>query len=344
MGELNYGQLSDRLASRKLGGSFFLKTEDPFLRDEAIRMLVDAHLDGSSADFDLDQTAGDTLDAEGLASRLDTPPLLSPYRVVVIRRAQELSMSARAVLERAVSREVPGLVLIISAEIPRGSKAKFYTRLAERCEVVSLRAPRQSGLAGWLAKRAQSVHGVELEMGAAQLLVAGIGTRLGVLAQELEKLVTYVQPASKIGVDDVRAAVGSLPQVDRWQWLDKVVEGQLDRALAELPALLDSGESAVGLIGALTEAFVRVGLGREGENALVRVLKRDGAYSNIKWKVRTYVSQGRRWTDDGIARALEELLQADRLIKSGGLSNRAALEEALLRIEASLKGVGGAAV
>ncbi len=33
-----------------------------------------------------------------------------------------------------------------------------------------------------------------------------------------------------------------------------------------------------------------------------------------------------------MSRALEELLRADRLIKSGGLSDQAALEEALLRI------------
>jgi DNA polymerase-3 subunit delta len=334
MGELTYDQLSSRLEKGKLGGSFFLKTEEPFLRDEAIALLTEAHLAGGSADFDLDQTSGDDVDAAGLASLVGTPPMLSPYRVVVVRGAQGLTPKARAVVEETVRQRVGGLVLIVAAEIPRRSKAKFYDVLSEHCTTVSLRAPGPSELAGWLAERARSVHGVEIEMPAAQLLATGIGARLGVLAQELEKLVSYVQPAEKIGLEEVRAAVGALPQVDRWAWIDKVADRRIGAARAELRDLLDSGESVVGLIGWLSETLIRVGLAREGEGGLTRVLKRDGSYGNLAWKVRIYVKQARGWTEEGIATALAELLRADRLIKSGGLSDRAALEEALLRIEA----------
>ncbi len=332
MGELRYDQLSDRLAQGKLGGSYFLKSEDPFLRDEAIALLVEAHLEGSSPDFDLDQLSGADTDAATLASIVETPPMISQYRVIVIRGAQGLASSARTVVEEAVRRPVAGRVLIVAAEIPRGSKAKFYETLREHSATVSLQTPRASELPGWLAKRARSVHGVELEMPAAQLLATGIGARLGVLMQELEKLVTYVEPSKKIGLEAVRASVGALPQVDRWQWIDKVVERRIGPALAELPALLDSGESGVGLIGAISEALVRVGLACEGEGALVGALKRDGSYKNLSWKVRVYVKQARRWTESEIAGALGELLRADRLIKSGGLADRTALEEALLRI------------
>jgi DNA polymerase-3 subunit delta len=332
MGELTYDQLSERMEKGELGGSFFLKTEEPFLRDEAIALLTEAHLAGGSADFDLDQASGDDLDAASLAAMLDTPPMLSPYRVVVIRKAQGLTPKARSTVEEAIGRKVPNRVLILAAEIPRGSKAKFYDVLRRHCMTTALRAPGTSELPGWLARRAKSVHGVELEMQAAQLLAAGIGARLGALAQELEKLVSYVEPAKKIGLAEVRAAVGALPQVDRWSWIDKVADRRIGSALEELPTLLDSGESAVGLIGWLSESLIRVGLARTGEGALVQVLKRDGSYGNLAWKVRTYVRQARQWSEVQIAAALAELLRADRLIKSGGLSERAALEEALLRI------------
>ena len=334
MGELTYDQLSDRLARGKLGGSYFLKSEDPFLRDEAIAAIVEAHLEGGSPDFDLDQISGDDADSSGLASLLQTPPMISRYRVVVIRAAQGLMPAARSVVEEAVRHPVDGRVLVVAAEIPRGSKAKFYTTLGQNCTTLALAIPRVSELPGWLARRAEAVHGVDLEMPAAQLLVAGIGARLGVLAQELEKVVTFVEPEKKIGVEQVRVSVGALPQVDRWQWIDKVAERRIGAALAELSDLLDSGESVVGLIGALSEALVRVGLALDGESVLVQVLKRDGSYGYLKWKVRVYAQQARRWTEPEIEAALGELLRADRLIKSGGLSDRAALEEALLRIGA----------
>ncbi len=348
MGELTYDQLSDRLEKGQLGGSFFFKTEDPFLRDEAIALLTEAHLADGSADFDLDQATGDDLDAAGLAAMLGTPPMLSKFRAIVVRDAQGLTPRARSVVEEAVRQEVANRVLILAAAVPRGSKAKFYNVLRKHCMTVTLRAPGTSELPGWLAKRARAAHGVELEMAAAQLLAAAIGGRLGVLAQELEKLVSYVAPAKRIGLAEVRAAVGALPQIDRWSWIDKVAERRIGLAVAELPGLLDSGESAVGLIGWLSEALIRVGLARAGEGVLVKVLKRDGSYGNLAWKVRSYVRQARHWTEEEISAALAELLWADRLIKSGGLGDRAALEEALLRIGAaadsrreSATGVGG---
>lgn len=334
MADLTYEGLIARIAAGERGGNYFLETEDAFLRDEAIRSLTQAHLEGDSADFDLDQISGHDSDAATLASLMQTPPLLSDYRVVVIRDAQGLTPTARAEVESAVKGRVEGRLLVVAAEIPRGSKAKFYGVLRASCTTVSLAAPRPSELPGWLVERARSLYGVTLEIEAAQLLAAGIGVRPGVLAQELGKVATYVDSGASIGVDDIRASVGALPQVDRWEWVDKVAEGRIGEALAETRALIDTGESAVGLIGWLSEALLRVGLAREGENVLVRVLKRDGSYGRMRWKVRTYRRQGKAWTAEKIDAALQELLRADRLIKSGGLSGRAALEEALLRIRA----------
>ncbi len=332
MAELTFDQLADRVAQGKLGGNYFLKTEEPFLREEAIALLAQAHLEGGSADFDLDQISGEDADPALLSSLIETPPLLSSYRVIVVRDAQGLTPSGRAVVEKALGQEVNGRAMILAAQIPRRSKAKFFDVLRRRCTTVALRTPRPSELPGWVAQRARTVHGAELDMQAAQLLAGGIGPRLGVLAQELDKLVMYAAPSKEIGVEAVRACVGALPQVDRWRWIDEVVERRIGWALNELPALLDSGEGAVGLIAALGEALIRVGLAGVGEATLVQVLKRDGAYHNLSWKVRTYVQQARRWPAAEIDRALEELLRADRLIKSGGLSDRAAIEEALLRI------------
>ncbi len=164
--------------------------------------------------------------------------------------------------------------------------------------------------------------------------MAAIGTDLGALAQELEKLVTYAAPAGAIGPEQVREAVGALPRVDRWGWIDTVMDRRFEAALDDLTALLDSGESAVGLLGFLGEALIRVGLAKLGEERLVRALKRDGAYGHLRWKVRIYARQAGGWSASQIDAALEELLRADRLIKSGGLVDRAALEEAILRIAA----------
>lgn len=332
MGDLTYGQLRERVAGGRLDRHYFLKTKDPLLCDEAIRLLADAHLPETARGFDLDQVSGDAVEAEALASILETPPLLSPRRVAVVRDAQRLSPSARRVLEESLQRPVDGRVIIVAAEIPRGSRAKFYRRLADCCRVVSLDPPKSSQLPGWLVRRAREVHGLELEVEAARRMVAALGDRLGVLAQELEKLATYAADRDRVTLQDVERVVGVVPGTDRWSWVDAVMDRQFSRAIDELPGLLDGGESAIGLIIALGESLLRVGLAGEGREALVDALKRDGSYGYLKWKIRIYERQAAGWSVDAIDRALEELLRADRLIKSGGLADRVALEEAVLRI------------
>lgn len=320
------------MAEGSLGGSYFLKVEDDFLREEAIDLIVGKHLEDGAPDFDLDQVSGEDVDAAELSSLLETPPMASRYRVVVVREAQGLSRGARAVVEDAARRGAEWRAMVIAARIPRSSKAKFYDALRELCTTTTLSTPRPAELAGWLARRAKRRHGVTLDMEAAQLLAAAIGSRLGVLAQEIEKTVTFVEPRTRIGVEDVRAVVGALPQVDRWKWIDKVAERRFGDAVEELPLLLDSGDWAVGLISALGEALIRIGLAKQGQGVLVSALKRDSSYRNLSWKVRVWMDQARRWSGEEIDRALAELLRADRLIKSGGLADRAALEEALLRM------------
>ena len=98
------------------GGVFFLHGDDEFRKDEAVRALVEAHVDPATRDFNLDVLRGGEMDAERLASVLATPPLMAEWRVVVVREAQAIAGSprARAVVEELLERPVPGLALVLT--------------------------------------------------------------------------------------------------------------------------------------------------------------------------------------------------------------------------------------
>lgn len=331
--DLSLAQLATKLAKGLRGGTYFLHGGDPFLRSEAVALLLDAHLDPSAREFSLDSFRGDSLTAEALAAAAATPPLLSRYRVLVVRDAQALAPSARATLESLLGKLPDDVVLLVTAEIPKGSTARLYQILRREGTSVRLEPPDLSALPGWLMERARTRHGIELEPAAAELLAAFMGRAPGPLAEELAKLSDYVAPRTRAGVDDVRAVAGALPQVTRWDWIDFVLAGRFDDAVASLRDLFDSGESAVGLVAALGEALVRVGLAGHGE-ALARALKRDGAWGYLAWKVPHYRKCAAAWPAPIIERGLEECLRTDRLLKSGGLEERALLEELLLRLAA----------
>lgn len=320
------------LESGGRGGAFYLHGEDEFRKEEAARELVAAHLDPATRDFNFDRLRGSELDIDHLASVLATPPMMAEWRVVLLQETEALASSSRFrdLLVETSTGTPPGLVLIMLCSKPSGSRARFYKDLAASARSFEFAAVGPNDVPGWLMTRAREVHGSEMEEGAARALGAAVGTDLGVLAQELEKLVAFVEEGAPITRDAVAAAGTHLPEQDRWQWFELVGARRFDEALGSLQTLLAQGESGVGLVIGLATHLLRVGVvGDGGLKALEQSLP-----SHQKWLARKLGSslraQARAWGHRELESALLDLLRVDRLLKSSGLSDEALLEEWLL--------------
>lgn len=328
MPSIRAGQLDRTLRDRVAGGAFFFFGDEDYLREEAASRVVAAYLDPATRDFNFDQLRGGDVSAEDLASILATPPMMAEHRVVVVRDAQGLSVTARTAVEQAVADPPAGTILVLSAAIPSGSKAKFYDTLKKAAVSIEFSRLSQDDAPGWLMETAREELGVEVDVEAARALVAGVGVELGMLTSELRKLASYVQDRKQVTVDDVRAVGGFVPRQDRWGWFDMIAERRFREALAALPVLLEQGENGVGLVIGIGGTLLRVALVcAGGQQALERELK---PYQ--RWMARKTVPVAKKWTLPEIDRALEELLRTDRLLKSASLSDRQALEELLLRL------------
>jgi len=321
-------QLERTLRDRVAGGAFFFFGDEDFLREEAAAKVVAAYLDPATRDFNFDQVRGGDVAAEALASMIATPPMMAEHRVVIVRDAQGLTQPGRAVVEAAAARPEPGLILVVSASIPSGTKAKFYDELKQRAVSVEYARLDASDAPGWVMETAREELGVEVDTEAARALVGGIGVDLGTLGSELRKLAAYAQDRKRVTIDDVRAVGGIIPRQDRWAWFDMIAERRFREALETLPVLLESGENGVGLVIGMGGQLLKVALVcAGGQPALERELK-----PFQKWMARRIVPVARRWTLPEVDRALGELLRTDRLLKSAALNDRQALEELLLRL------------
>lgn len=328
MPSIRPAQLDRTLRDRVAGGAFFFFGDEDYLREEAASRVVAAYLDPATRDFNFDQLRGGDVSAEDLASILATPPMMAEHRVVVVRDAQGLSATARTAVEQAVADPPAGTILVLSAAIPSGSKARFYDTLKKAAVSIEFSRLSQDDAPGWLMETAREELGVEVEVEAARALVAGVGVELGTLTSELRKLASYVQDRKQVTLDDVRAVGGFVPRQDRWGWFDMIAERRFREALAALPVLLEQGENGVGLVIGMGGTLLRVALVcAGGQQALERELK---PYQ--RWMARKTVPVAKKWTLPEIDRALEELLRTDRLLKSASLSDRQALEELLLRL------------
>jgi DNA polymerase III delta subunit len=167
-------------------------------------------------------------------------------------------------------------------------------------------------------------------------LSAGVGTNLGVLAQEVEKLSNVVEEGEPIGLEAVRAAGTQIPAEDRWIWMDRVGRREFGDALTGLGALFSQGESGVGLTIGLANHLIRVALARAGgAPALERALP-----GHQRWLVSRLLQQAKHWTGEELEEAILGLRRVDRLLKSSSLPDDQILEEWLLGLMTSRRGSG----
>ncbi|MGH7444499.1 MAG: DNA polymerase III subunit delta [Longimicrobiales bacterium] len=312
------------------GGVFFLHGEEEYLKEEAAAAIVAAHLDAGTRDFNYDQLRAGDVEPETLASILQTPPMMADWRVVVVRDTQAIATQAqlRAVIEDVVAQPPADLALVLIATLPSRSRAQVWERIKRETAAFEFAQLSATDVPGWLIERAQQ-SGVELEIAAARALAGAIGPELGVLTQELGKLIGYVGDRKRIATEDVAAIVGSVPRQNRWDWFDLVGAREFRDARAGLQVLLDENESGVGLVIGLGTHFLRLALAaRGGERALGESLP-----PHQRWLAQRLAKQARHWHPDALDRALADLLRADRLLKSASLDQRQIMEELLLRLQ-----------
>ena len=182
---------------------------------------------------------------------------------------------------------------------------------------------------GWLISRARD-DGYELEVDAARAMAGALGAELGMLVQELRKLYEIASQTKRISLDDVRSAVGGIPRLNRFEWFDMLGERRLAEARAGVPVVLDGNESGVGLIIGVGTHFLRLAIvAAGGEKALEQALP-----PHQRWLAGRLAKQARKWPPAELDAALDDLLRADRLLKSSNLGDHAVLEELVLRLQA----------
>src|SRR6185295_16240773 len=85
LGSMRASPLRAAIQDKQFASAYYLYGEDDFLKDEAVRHLLDAAVDPATRDFNLDVRKGADLDGESLASLLGMPPMMADRRVVVVR-------------------------------------------------------------------------------------------------------------------------------------------------------------------------------------------------------------------------------------------------------------------
>ena len=341
MGALTFDALLKNLKQGVPDPVYYLHGDEDVLKDEAIRALV-ARAVEESRDFNVDQRSAAELDSAAFHALVNTPPMLAAKRAVVIRGLEQLRKTAklRQELVRYLDSPNPTTVLVLV----QGAGEPPDAELARRATAVATEPLPPTRVARWLAHRAGQL-GVTLAPDAVELLLTAVGTDLGGLARELEKLAALVagRGASEATRDDVAALVG----VRRGETVQDLVDAALERRAAQAarlvePVLEQAGMSGVRIVTALATALLgtalaRAELDRGGprsrlESLILSHLRASRPYGLGSWEqtAARWARWAGLWSAGELSHAVRRALAADRALKSSTVTDERGILEQLV--------------
>lgn len=243
----------DRLDKLKPQPAYVIFGDEPFLKGLARRAVRRLALGGAEDGFSLSSYAGDKATWAQVIDDLQTLPMLSARRLVVIENADPFVSEHRARLEalfkERVGADTTGVLLL---DVTTWASNTKLAKLAPDAWVVECRTPASHALPQWCVRRCKEEHGKALSADAARHLLDLVGAQMGMLDSEMQKLAVYVGDAPKIDKRDVDTLVGASRGEITWQIFELIGAGKGGEALAFLQRLFSQGEDPMKLLGAFS--------------------------------------------------------------------------------------------
>ena len=325
------------LKKREFDPVYYFYGDDDFLKDGRLREVVDAAVDASTRDFNLEIRRGADLDAQGLDVLLSTPPMLAARRVAVVREVDKLKKDARKVLDSYLARPSADTLLLLVS--PSG--IKLDRGIADRSTAVEFAPLAGDRVPKWITFHAESVLGRVITTDAVTLLQEATGDDLQQLAVELEKLASFTD--GDIDERAVEAVVGVRRGDSVGDLLDAVAARDASRALSLFPSvMLNPKMNAVVLVMYLTTQTLALGYAAASRargtapralfGELMTLLKETSAFPGRPWgeAVNAWVKHAERWPPRESRAALSVLLAADFALKETRISSEDQMLASLL--------------
>jgi DNA polymerase III subunit delta len=296
------GQSADRLA-------WLVDGDDPVLVGEEVRRLVKT-LAGDDPALSVEDFWGDDVDLDAVAGACLTPPFLSARRVVILRDAGRFGTEALGPLLAFLDDPLPTTALIVAA-----GGGKLAPKLTAAIKKVGHIVPTGPGrdTKGWLEGRLKQAP-LRFEPATRGALAVHLGDSVSRLPALLDVLVATYGEGAIIGPAELEPFLGEAGGIAPWDLTDAIDQGDTEAALVALHRLLTGGERHplvvlailyrhVAPIMALDGASVR----SEAEAASLLGL----AKGRSTYPAKKALATARVWGNEGVARAIELLAEAD---------------------------------
>lgn len=187
MAESTHSQLLSEIRNKTYKPVYFLAGEEPYYIDIISRYLEEHVLEESERSFNQMVVYGEDTTVSGVIELSRRFPMMSEYQVIVVREAQSL----RKIEDLAIYVENPlrSTILVINYKYKKLDKrTRLYKILESQGAYFESQRFRDDQMPAWISSFLMD-KGVKIDPDAGALLTEYLGSDLGKVVNELEKLI-----------------------------------------------------------------------------------------------------------------------------------------------------------
>lgn len=228
-------------------------------------------------------------------------------------------------LAECIAQMPDSTVLVVLIDETLDGKNALFKAAEQHGKVIQCTQPKGAALESWIVKRAKSI-GVAIQPEAAAMLANFIGNQLRLLANELDKLATYVGPGNAITVEAVRLLTAHVQEARIFDLTDALAQRNRTRALDILHDLLSDGEPPLKLLSTVTTQVRSLLLVKELAQKGMRSAQISSTLGMAPFVVDKALRQVGKFSPAQLEGAYRQLLATDAALKRSRMTPEMALD------------------
>lgn len=319
---------------------YLLLGNESYLINETKQLLIDHalsedELDFNFAQFDLEETPIETAleDAETMPfiGERRLVFLMNPFFLTAEKNKSKVEHNVKK-LEQYLADPAPFSIIVLVAPYEKLDERKKITKeLKRNAALFEAKKLSEHDLKTWTRERA-AVAQVEMDDSAIEMLLELAGTNLMMLANEMDKMILYVEEERTIDVETVEKLVAKSLEQNVFTLVDHLLQRNIEPALTIYHELLRQNEEPIKILGVIASQ-VRLmyqvkGLSKQGYSQQ----KIASALKIHPYRVKLAFQKNGKFDERELLAIINDLAEADYKMKTGQIEKAIALELLLMKM------------
>lgn len=330
---MTYEAIQKELDQKKYRPIYFLMGEEPYFIDKIIARIENEVLDESEKGFNQNVLYGKDVTVQDIVSEAKRFPMMSERQVVIVKEAQHV----RNIDDLKSYAEQPqtSTVLVIAYKYKKLDKRKALAKeLAKNHVLMESKRLYDNQVAEWVTKMIRD-SGYKVSPKAVALLTEFVGSDLGRMNQEVEKLMLVVPKGGEVSADVIERNIGISKDFNNFELQKALGQGDIVKAnkIVHYFAQNPKDNPLVMTISLVFSYFTKVMLVHTNvgktQNEMASALKVNPYF------LKDYVTAAKRYPLKKCLRIISYIREADARSKGlggGDISQEDILRELLFKI------------